>query len=228
MRISLIRPLTIACVLFAAASSLSAQTVVLDFEEVVCPPPDVGFGGVAIPAGYSFGGYSITTTAVESAFRPHQTVWCSNNYNYAGSQAWFVNYIGSSTSRLFRPDGGRFAIESISLATMLKQEPSAAGPITFVGTLGQGGVVTQTFNVPFLANLTFSPFLFGSEFSNLTALEWTSGTIFPPGPNTDLASVQIDNIALSTTTVPEPGTVALLTIGLVGLYCRRRVRVLPM
>ena len=148
-------------------------------------------------------------------------MWCSGP-NFAGSQAWFVNHVFSSTSRLSRPDGGWFGIESISLGTVVPS-PAAAGPITFTGTLMQGGTVTQTFNVPHTPTATLSPFQFDGGFVNLSALEWTTGSTGTQGPNPDLANVQIDNLVL-TRTVPEPGTTVLVMIGFVCLLGGRRLR----
>lgn len=222
MRASALHALTAACTLLLAAPVASSQTVVLDFEEVACPPPGTGGGGYAISGNYTFGGYLIATTAVASTATLGQAVWCSGP-NFAGSQAWFVNYVFSSTSRLSRPDGGLFGIESISLGTVVPFA-GAAGPITFTGTLMQGGSVTQTFNVPHMATATLSPFQFDGGFVNLSALEWTGGSTGTQGPNAELASVQIDNLVL-TRTVPEPETTVLLAIGFACLLgaCKLRV-----
>lgn len=220
MRVRTLQAIAAACTLLLAAPAVSAQTVVLDFEEVVCPPPGTGFGGINFLSDYTFGGYTISTTSVGNNFRPAQAVWC-DGYSFAGSQAWFVNFILSSTSRLSRQDGGRFDIASISLGPIVPRS-GAEGPITFIGTRAQGGVVTQTFDVPFFPTPTLSPFIFDPGFTNLTALEWTSGST-GAGPNPDLANVQIDNLVL-TRTVPEPGTVALLAVGFACLVGGRRLR----
>jgi hypothetical protein len=82
-------------------------------------------------------------------------------------------------------------------------------PTTFTGTTVGGGTVTQTFDVD---TLTFSTYAF-SGFTNLTSLSWTATGQFTP---------QFANIHLST--VPEPGTWAMLMLGVFGLGARLRTR----
>jgi hypothetical protein len=119
-------------------------------------------------------------------------------------------YIFASTGGVqFQLDSPRpFDLRSIALGPI----NGSVGPqsVTFTGTLAGGGTVTETFATDGTANLT--PFYFGSEFSDLVAVEWNAG------------GMNFDNIEAGLF-VPEPSSAAVAcTIVALGAIGRRKGR----
>jgi hypothetical protein len=118
--------------------------------------------------------------------------------------------------RQFSPDdyisfsltnGNIFGLTSVDLAD--PNSPSLSPvPISFVGFLSNGSTVTNTFTTPGGGATTFQNYLFPSAFaSGLTSV--------------DIVATRwaMDNLVF---TVPEPGTVSLLIIGLLAFAARKQ------
>ncbi len=131
----------------------------------------------------------------------------TGDVRYAGENNLFdSNYHDVTT--LTTVNGKPFDIQSIDLAEMYFPPAPDNEPTTFTGTKVGGGTVTELFNVDTTTFLTYD----FSGFSDLTSLSWTS-----TGPYTP----QFANIDI--TTVPEPGTWAMLVLGAFGLGARLRM-----
>ncbi|GAB1344537.1 PEP-CTERM sorting domain-containing protein [Gemmatimonas sp.] len=116
----------------------------------------------------------------------------------------------SSTLRITKIGGGSFSFLSADLSA--NNGPASYTFEGFLGAISQYSV-SSTFDY---GNATF-----GNTANS-------AGNVFVDELRISLSgtgtSYNIDNIALSTTSVPEPASVALLAIGMVGLAATRRQR----
>jgi hypothetical protein len=122
----------------------------------------------------------------------------------------FVN--GTTGATIFSSDGGPQRIifnTGASLFSLTSLEvwdiDASSGPITFTASSGATQLVSATGTV-----------VFGSGFNNVSFVQ-----IDVPDPSNDIF-VAIDDIHVATTTIPEPGTLGLLSLGLGCLVLVRR------
>jgi len=120
---------------------------------------------------------------------------------------WFRQYNPYDYVELRLTTGSAFGLSVVQLADPTAPSLSPVS-ISFLGFKMDGTTVTNTFTTPGNGATTFQSYQFG------------------PGFAADLASVDIlaprwamDNLVF---TVPEPSTVALVVLGLLGLAKRRR------
>lgn len=185
-----------AFIAISAAASARAEQSVIDFDALATP----GFGVTLLPA-YSEDGYQLTTNSgLLGSFH-------SSSPLYAGSPS--MTNTPLATTSLTRAGGAAFSLDSIELADLFSL---GSGPydVTFLGHLAGGGTVSQTFSIN--TGSAFSPHSF-SGFSHLASVTWQQGL---------MRLHQFDNIVV--TSVPEPGTYAMLLagLGLFGWMSRRK------
>lgn len=107
---------------------------------------------------------------------------------------------------MIKSGGGVFDIESLDAATGWADFVGLSS-IDLVGTLSDGGVVNQTVAV----NSTWISFTLNG-FVNLTQLVFTSS---------EGVSLDDFNNEIRTADVPEPSTLAIFALGMIGLVSRR-------
>jgi hypothetical protein len=237
----------LACVIIAAVSSASAATVLIDdfsqpnpaaFYVVSALNPDPFLHkttGAGILGGQrdlliDVQGTPGLTTAVGSIG--------GGNFDFgsAGPVTAFLQYDGTDLDVVGPPaaltDGGalgadltgggtnnqlRFSFTSVDggiIVNPLSVAVNLSGPggtASFTGTIPES-VSPQAYSIPFASFATTGSFSFGTVSSLLIALNPV-----PAASNVDFQLTRIE-------TVPEPGTLVLCALGLVGLFAWRRRR----
>ncbi|MER2491518.1 PEP-CTERM sorting domain-containing protein [Catenovulum sediminis] len=155
-----------------------------------------------IPSGvYEEGGFTLSFGAMHYAGQQHVN-------QYAGSAGLHMRS-SNGLITLFDSNNDLFSIESIGLSVLRNGRVSPS--ITFIGSLFGGGTVQTTFTP---VTFGFTDFVFDSSFSSLTSLTWRQGS-------GESNAHQFDNIKLNSVDVPEPSTLAVFVLGLMGLASRK-------
>lgn len=130
-----------------------------------------------------------------------------NTDAYAGSAGLFN--IGGSSVLYFFDEESPFTLNSIDLARGTRGEPGG-GVVNFVGFKKDGSTVEQSFTMG--DDFAFQTFRF-TNFIDVVNVMWIQTQ----------PSHQVDNIVINdTAAVPEPGSLALLGLGLAGFVAARR------
>jgi hypothetical protein len=107
-----------------------------------------------------------------------------------------------------------FSLQSFDLDNGYQSNTQRTSSITIVGTLANKATVSETFsNLASVVN--FQTYLLNSSFQGLTSATFTvSG-------DSDVRAL-FDNLVVNTAAVPEPGSLALLGLGIFGLAAARK------
>ena len=125
---------------------------------------------------------------------------------------WFRQYNPSDFVVLSLTNGYTFGLTSVNLADP-NSPSSSLVPIMFIGFLGNGSTVTNTFTTPGGGATTFQSYTFTSAFaSGLTSVDILA-------PRWAMDNLVFGNVA----PVPEPGTVSLLAVGLL-VFAGRKIQ----
>ena len=201
---TLLSSATLALVLTATAG---ATTV--DFTPGLLTSPVAGstsdFNDGMVPANFTFTGNSgVVTGSLSGVYA--QPAGDSTAYAYAGPG-------GSITETLGAPGVG------VNYFGLYWGSPDQYNTLTFTDTMGntvvygQGGITIPGFTPNFQGN-TDSYVQFFVTGNNWVSATWTSST----------AAFEFDNVTASLTATPEPTTIGLLALGLVGIGAGARRR----
>jgi hypothetical protein len=133
------------------------------------------------------------------------TIRPNDQNRYTGTTS-FYNGNANGITIVTKVGGGAFSFDSIDLDGFNNQ----AAAVTFIGTLLNNSTTSLTFTTN--ATYGLQTFAFTSAFDNVKSVSWTQASPFH----------SFDNIVVNATAVPEPTTVALLGLGLLGFAASRR------
>lgn len=172
----------------------AANAVILDFNDL-----NVGSNQTSYGSSYNYSGFTFTGTQLSSF---DNDTWGMNgdDTDYFG---WASH---SSDFGISATNGETFSLSSLQIGQLIWNGDGGAASIT--GTTLGGGTLTQ--------NITVT-----TSFTDVSFTGWDNlASISISGPPNWMALDNID-VTVGTTTVPEPSTLAIFALGLMGLASRR-------
>jgi len=179
-----------------------ADSVVIDFESLMVN--DAVTIHTIFGSTYSEDGFTLTTGGSLRFFG-------NLDSRFSGSTALF-NGVPNGITELTQTNGNPFTLTSIDLAEL---NGSNVASVTFLGNLFGGGTVTQTFTLDGMA-FGAETFSFSNVFTNLTSVTWVQERPFHQFDNIGIDYNGIYLEAKDLASTPEPATLTLLGIGLLG------------
>ena len=175
---------------------MATNAAVIDFDSL-----EQAGGGFQYMSTYNEDGFNLSASQFGSA-QQNNTDW------YLGSASLFNDFANGITT-LTKIGGGTFNFNSIDLAPVSKTYGSGA-TISFTGNVQGGGTVNASYTLD--DSFSFQTFVLNG-FNNLTSVTWSQVYQYH----------QFDNLVLDQSTqIPEPGSLALLGVALIGMAASRR------
>lgn len=204
------RPLQLAAAAALALASTSSLAALVDFEDLAVAPGGNSIAGDRVSTGFSFD---------SSADHTH----LSNNAFEGNSGSTFLvmdDFNGANTLTVARVGGGAFSLISVDLGEW-NPAGGLASQITLTGQVLGGGSVQTILALDGVVSVggsnNFETFSLGSAWSNLVSVT------FDATAGTGSHYWAIDNLLTGDgNAVPEPTTLALVGLGMLGLAARRK------
>jgi len=205
----------------------SATPVTITFDPLVAS--GTGFTSIQYnvnpdESSYTESGFVLSAAGHEAGHSGFGSAHSGQTDYYFGSTSLFNDDTNGGLTVLTKLGGGAFALTSMKLAALNNTwsfYPNAEY-VTFTGTLENGSTVTQKV---LLANNTSFQTVNFVGFDDVTSVTWAQGSATTRSFN------QFDDIVVDGTVtggtptpapIPEPGSIALLGLGLVALVSKRR------
>ena len=202
---------TLGVALAFLAGSGTARATLIDFEDVAVPTGSFSFVEPVDSTGFRFAA-------------PQPFTGAENDFD--GAFNGTTHYFTYEHVTMTRIGGGTFSLLSFDAGEDFDFGFGRHAPtLSLTGFLSGGGSLTQSFAIDGLYDGTggiadFQQFILGPGWTDLISVEFV-GTGVPPSPDEQNNNFVLDNLAVAT---PEPGTLALLGLGLAGLGFTRRRR----
>lgn len=191
--------------LVLSVSTFANAGVILDFEDVAVSTGANSIGGDRLSNGFTFDSESDHTHLANNSFDGN-----------SGSTFLVVDgFVGTNSLNIYQTNGDTFSISSFDLGEW-NSGGGLATSINIIGFLVGGATINTTLNIDGILSVAgsnnFESFNLG--WSNLESISFSAAT------GSGSSYWAIDNIDTSSA-VPEPSTLAIFALGIMGLVSRR-------